>query len=178
MSGCGTTAQVHEPGGRRGLQPGGRRFAATRHSAGAGLSSAEQAAEAVELYWKALARDVPFTQYDSDPITQAAAADMSKLSDFRGQKSGGKVTTATLFRGVTPGDVAGPYVSQFLLKPVAYGPQLIDQRVRTRRPASTISPTSLPGCRSRTDFNRAQTDQYTNTPDLRAHRPGSGELGS
>jgi hypothetical protein len=94
------------------------------------LASAEQAAEAVELYWKALARDVPFTQYDSDPITQAAAADLSKLSDFRGQKSGGKVTTATLFRGVTPGDVIGPYLSQFLLKPVAYGPQLIDQSVR------------------------------------------------
>src|SRR5689334_12318728 len=56
------------------------------------LNSAEQAAEAVELYWKALARDVPFTQYDTDPVTQAAAADLSMLSDFRGPKSGGKVT--------------------------------------------------------------------------------------
>jgi hypothetical protein len=95
------------------------------------LGSAEQAAEAVELYWMALARDVPFSEYDTNPIAQAAAADLGKLSDFRGPKSAGKVTTGTLFRGIMPGDVAGPFISQFLLKPVAYGPQLIDQRVRT-----------------------------------------------
>jgi hypothetical protein len=95
------------------------------------LSSAEEAGEAVELYWQALARDVPFTEYETNAITQAAAADLSKLSDFRGPKAGGRVTTATLFRGMTPGDAAGPYLSQFLLKPVGYGPQLIDQRVRT-----------------------------------------------
>jgi len=98
------------------------------------LASAEQAAEEVELYWQALARDVPFTDYASNSITQAAAADMSKLSDFRGPKAGGKVTTGTLFRGITAGDIPGPYLSQFLLKPVAYGPQLIDQRVRTLAP--------------------------------------------
>ena len=44
------------------------------------LGSAEQAAEAVELYWKALARDVPFTRYDTDAITQAAAAQGAQAS--------------------------------------------------------------------------------------------------
>src|SRR5262249_6315375 len=37
------------------------------------FSSAEQATEMIELYWMALARDVPYSQYDSNPITIAAA---------------------------------------------------------------------------------------------------------
>ncbi len=98
------------------------------------LAGAETAGEMVELYWHALARDVPFSHYDSDPITQTAAADLSKLSTFRGPKVNGRVTTATLFRGFTAGDVAGPYVSQFLLKPIPFGVQVVDQRVRTMLP--------------------------------------------
>jgi hypothetical protein len=38
------------------------------------VASAERADEAVELYWMALARDVPFTQYGLEPITQGAIA--------------------------------------------------------------------------------------------------------
>ena len=98
------------------------------------LASAEAAGEMVELYWHALARDVPFSKYDSDPITQAAAADLSKLSDFRGPKANGRVTPATLFRGFTAGDLAGPYVSQFLLKPIPFGVQWVEQRIRTMLP--------------------------------------------
>jgi hypothetical protein len=98
------------------------------------LASAEVAGEMVELYWHALVRDVPFTQYDSNPITQAAAADLSKLSNFRGPKVSGQVTTSTLFRGFTAGDLAGPYVSQFLLKPIPFGVQSVDQRTRTMLP--------------------------------------------
>ena len=126
------------------------------------LNSAEQAAEAVELYWKALARDVPFTQYDTDPVTQAAAADLSKLSDFRGPKSGGKVTTATLFRGLTPGDVSGPFVSQFLLKPVGYGPQLIDQRVRTVAAGVDYLTDFAAWLQLENGFQPTGADQFTN----------------
>src|SRR5439155_16184942 len=61
--------------------------------------SAEQAAEAVELYWEALTRDVPFAHYDDDPLIARAASDLSKLSDYAGG-----VTPATIFRGPTPGD--------------------------------------------------------------------------
>jgi hypothetical protein len=98
------------------------------------LASAETAGEMVELYWHALARDVPFSRYDSDPTTQAAAADLSKLSDFRGPKVNGLVTPGSLFRGFTAGDLAGPYVSQFLLKPIPFGVQWVDQRIRTMLP--------------------------------------------
>jgi hypothetical protein len=38
---------------------------------------------------------------------------------------------ATLFRGFTPGDLAGPYVSQFLLRPVVFGTFRFLQRQRT-----------------------------------------------
>src|SRR5579871_6183895 len=85
-----------------------------------GVSSAEAAGEMVELYWHALARDIPFTEYNSDPTAQAAAAELSKLSVFRGPKVSGIVTPATLFRGFTAGDVIGPYISQFLLRPIPF----------------------------------------------------------
>lgn len=85
----------------------------------------------VELYWAALARDVPFDSYATDPTSASAAAELSTLADFRGPKVGGAVTPGTIFRGPTAGDLVGPYISQLLLKPVNYGPYVIDQKVRT-----------------------------------------------
>jgi membrane-associated phospholipid phosphatase len=98
------------------------------------FSSAERAAEAGELYWQALTRDIPFSQYEGDPQIQRAAADLSKLSAFKGPKEGDRVTPATLFRGQTPGDLVGPYVSQFLWKEVPYGAIRLVQQVRTTTP--------------------------------------------
>ena len=95
------------------------------------FASAQQAGEAVELYWMALLRDVPFLEYNTTALAQTAASDLSSLTDFRGPKSGGQVTTGTLFRGVGPGDLAGPYLSQFLWRPVPFGAQAIDSRQRT-----------------------------------------------
>src|SRR5712692_10085882 len=85
------------------------------------FASAERASEAVECYWMALLRDVNFTDYRTHSAVSAASAELSSLSDFRGPKMSGKVTPATLFRGFTPGDLTGPYVSQFLLQPMNYG---------------------------------------------------------
>jgi hypothetical protein len=95
------------------------------------FDSAEEAGEIAELYWQALTRDVHYLDYGANPLTQAAASDLSLFSDFRGPKAGGRVTPATLFRGNTPGDVAGPYISQFLWKDVPFGAQTISQRIRT-----------------------------------------------
>lgn len=94
------------------------------------LRSAEAAGEMVELYWMALLRDVAFTDYETHPLAEAACAELSHLSDFRGPKSNGQVTPKTLFRGITAGDVAGPYLSQFMVRPVSYGAQAIDQKIR------------------------------------------------
>lgn len=147
------------------------------------FASAEIAGEIAENYWMALLRDVSFLDYNSDPLANAAAADLTKFSDFRGprfrparllgrpdsnlstvqaiaesgpsanpesivaneqqpspqlrtlrQQQTGPVTTATLFRGNTPGDLIGPYVSQFLWKDIPYGVQSISQKMRTPIP--------------------------------------------
>src|SRR5262249_641949 len=82
------------------------------------VTSKEIAAAAVENYWMSVGRDINFTQYGNEPITQAAIAELNKLSGFHGPKP---VTPQNLFRGFTAGDVLGPYVSQFLLLPFDYG---------------------------------------------------------
>jgi hypothetical protein len=95
------------------------------------LASAEEAGEMAELYWLALTRDIPFANYDIDPAIAAAAASLSSLSDFRGPKTAGHVTPATIFRGTTAGDLAGPFISQFLLRQIPYGPYAVLQKVRS-----------------------------------------------
>ncbi len=88
------------------------------------VGSQDLADQAVELYWMALCRDVNFLDYGSDKLglTKAAAAELSSLKGFEGPRVSRAVTPQTLFRGFTAGDAIGPYVSQFLLKPFAYGP--------------------------------------------------------
>lgn len=132
------------------------------------IDEPENSAEMGELYWMALARDVNFREYgtgantDAAGRTQAAAQSLSEpplpnaeFSAFRGPKVGNAVTAVvtpgnppiqpTLFRGFTPGDLVGPYISQFLVKGTArpglpqtpdegfiqYGTLRIDQRQRT-----------------------------------------------
>jgi hypothetical protein len=96
------------------------------------FSSPEEAAEMVELYWMALARDVHFSDYGRSSISRAAASELSSLPEFTGPRdSSGTVTGRTLFRGPTPGDLAGPYLSQFLWLPAQLGSETIDSRQRT-----------------------------------------------
>lgn len=94
------------------------------------FASAETAGEMVEVYGHALLRDVPFDRYGSDPLVPSVIAGLNALSDFHGPKTGGLVTTGTLFRGMTPGDLSGNYLSQFLLLPIPYGAQTIHQTYR------------------------------------------------
>lgn len=141
------------------------------------FASAEIASEIAENYWMALTRDINFADYDSHPLTAAAAADLSKFSNFRGprfrptlalrgqsssigldltngteaagseanqqeprsipvrqQQISGPVTPGTLFRGITPGDLVGPYISQFLWKDYGFGAQFVSQKMRTTIP--------------------------------------------
>jgi hypothetical protein len=100
------------------------------------IDGPENSAEMAELYWMALLRDVPFSDYETDAGIAAACADLSGFSDFRGPKQAGAVTPATLFRGFTPGDLAGPYVSQFLLRDIPYGTLRVSQLQATLLPGS------------------------------------------
>jgi len=95
------------------------------------LSSAERAGEMVENYWMTLAREVPFSKYGSDPAALNAIADLNKLSNFTGPTVNGQVTPGTLFRGTTPGELIGPYISQFLLRPVGFGGINLAQKYNT-----------------------------------------------
>ncbi len=69
----------------------------------------------------ALTRDVPFSQYGTDPTIAAAASELSGLSAYTGPRIGGNVTPQSVFRGFTAGDLIGPYISQFLIQPFSYG---------------------------------------------------------
>lgn len=113
------------------------------------LDSAARAAEAVELYWQALLRDVPFHRFQDDPNVSAAIAELNNLSAFYGPKQNGVVTPQTLFRGsvtyvdpndpsgrtakhvIPPGVTDGPHISQFLLQEIPYNTQFISPLIRT-----------------------------------------------
>ncbi|MBE8986964.1 vanadium-dependent haloperoxidase [Nostoc sp. LEGE 12450] len=120
------------------------------------LASAERAAEAVELYWQALLRDVPLSKLQNNtdnPKVLAAVEDLNNLSAFRGPKQNGRVTPQTLFRGsvnyvniytsgvttkyvIPPGVLDGPYISQFLLRTIPWGTQSVSPLIRTALPGN------------------------------------------
>ncbi len=126
------------------------------------------AAEMTELYWMALLRDVPFNGFDSDPDVAAAAADINaafeRATDATGVDPGmlrpgidlpgapgaaavdsskPRFTPHNLFRLGLPGDDVGPMLSQFFVRPIAFGTQSIDVR---QRPYKS-------GCNYLTDFD-------------------------
>src|SRR5205085_2604993 len=95
------------------------------------VTSAEAAAEVVELYWQALARDVPFADYAEVPVINRASAELGRLSGFRGPVRDGSVRPDTIFRADNPGHLTGPYLSQFLWKPIPIGSTKQEQKYRT-----------------------------------------------
>ncbi len=102
------------------------------------LASEIKAAEAVELYWMALMRDVQFSEYDSNALAAEAAQELSSLPAFSRRLDGvhEPVTAQTLFRGFTDGDLAGPYISQFLYQTLEFGAAEVVQRFQTLLPLS------------------------------------------
>lgn len=93
------------------------------------LNGIETAAEMIEVYAKAYCRDIPWLEYagggaEDARIVAALDAlnnDPEVLAAFLGPKIGGVVTRKTLFRGVAPGCVIGPYISQLLMHPIGVG---------------------------------------------------------
>ena len=85
------------------------------------FASEDNAAEIAEVYWHAVARDVSYSDYSTSPLIAEAVQDLNRFARFSG------VTTNTVFRGETPGDRVGPYISQLLLKDIPYGPSSYSQ---------------------------------------------------
>ncbi len=132
------------------------------------LDSQELIAEMGEVYWMALCRDIPFSTWESNATINKARNSLKRLWWFRADRTdnlngvtdqlptslarrrilsengGVPVPLEKLFRGVTPGEQLGPYISQFLLigntgiagaqliteGQIAYGAIRADQRVR------------------------------------------------
>jgi hypothetical protein len=113
------------------------------------FDSSQTAAEMGELYWMALARDVPFIHYASEAAISGSVLERAIRSlntEFPPFGGTAPVTAQNLFRGIFPGEQVGPYVSQFLWKGnvdprkpdgqgrdadegfITYGSQYIDQR--------------------------------------------------
>lgn len=126
----------------------------THHPASYSMPPAPQvlsvttAAEMTELYWMALLRDVPFDKFEADARVVAAAAEVDArfreavgdTGDAGALKTGvdvpgaagtfAGVTPKNLFRLGLPGEEIGPLVSQFFLRDIHFGTQIIDQRER------------------------------------------------
>jgi hypothetical protein len=127
------------------------------------FSSAEEASEIAENYWMAVLRDVPFEDYPSNALAAQAAADLSRLTAFRGPRVDGRVTPEVLFRAALQGASEGPYLSQFFLLDAPMGAESMTRQIRT----------VLPGIDYLTDYDEwlaAQNghmpwpDQYDRTP--------------
>jgi hypothetical protein len=98
------------------------------------FDSRHLAAEACELYWQAVTRDVPFADYDNNDLIARAASDLSRFPELDASGDNGRATPRTLFRGNAAGDRNGPYVSQFLWKEVPYGAIRMVQQPRSATP--------------------------------------------
>jgi hypothetical protein len=98
-------------------------------------ASDQNATELLEHYWGALLRDVPFADYSSSPLAAQAARELGAQPTYAGpREAGGHVSANLLFRGAFPGEALGPYLSQFFVKPTAFGAQPISQQQVTYLP--------------------------------------------
>src|SRR5918993_2920785 len=105
------------------------------------IASRKMAAQAVELYWQAFLRDVPFTDYNTNPVVQQACNDLTRFgNDYLGPKVGGVVTPQVLFRYDFPGATVGPMVSQFLYRTFFYDGIEVIPRMRARQPVINWNP--------------------------------------
>ncbi len=118
----GGTAKLANPQAAFAFQMEGKDVARHRIAAPPTFSSEQRAAEMNEVYWMALARDIPFSAYASHALASSAVSDLTRYTLWSG------LTTGSLFRGPTAGDRAGPYISQFLWRDVPYGPTTIVQK--------------------------------------------------
>lgn len=127
------TAQrrLANPQGAFKIEPSGLDGHASRIAPSHPFNSAQLAGEMVELYWQAIVRDVPFEDYGNNNAVANAVADLNALSQTPGASSHGTTTAQNLFRGETPGDLVGPYISQFLWQDYSFGSIEVVQRYET-----------------------------------------------
>lgn len=129
-----SSRKLANPQGAFQFQSSGIDGHAIRMPASHRIASAELAGEMVEVYWQALTRDIPFDQYIENDLVDQAIRDLNRLSVTPAGQANGSVNSANLFRGETPGDLAGPYISQFLWKDYSFGSIDVVQKYQTPKP--------------------------------------------
>jgi membrane-associated phospholipid phosphatase len=123
------------------------------------FSSDRTGAEMVELYWRALCRDVPYGDYDSNGVVGDAVSELGGLPGYRGPGSAadstsGALEPTNLFRGVLSGAQTGPRISQFLWKDIPRGAIPLSQRNRV-----------LTGAAATATFESGETTLTLDGPD-------------
>jgi hypothetical protein len=131
----GRSRRLVEPHGSLAFQKSGADPHMVQIRSHPSFFSDQSGAEMVELYWRALCRDVPYGEYGSDGTVGEAVSDLDGISGYRGPRSGadprgGSLDRSTLFRGVVPGVQKGPRISQFLWKDIPRGAIPLSQRIR------------------------------------------------
>jgi hypothetical protein len=123
--------RLANPQASRAFDMMGRDSHATYTPPAPAFASAEMTAEMAEIYWLSLTREVPFAEFETSELIAAAASDLNALPVILAPTDGGSITPRTIFRGGAPGDLSGPYLSQFLWLDVPYGASTIVQRYPT-----------------------------------------------
>ncbi len=153
----GGTRKLVNPVGTLAVSLDGLNAAQFQLPAAPALASAARAADAVEIYWQSLLRDVPFSEYNDETTNagiRAAVDELNRIPEFNGPNSNGRVTPQTLFRGsvtyvdpadptgatprwvTPPGVLDGPLISQFLYRDVPLGNQNLSATIRAYGPTS------------------------------------------
>jgi hypothetical protein len=122
------TVKLNDPQATYAFGLVGLDSAATRLPPPPKFASAQMAIDMDEVYWQALTVDVPFREYESHRLVDAAITDLNTFSQPAGSTAAQRVSPATLFRGEIAGALMGPYISQFLWLDVPYGIKQISQR--------------------------------------------------
>lgn len=100
-------------------------------------TSAQAAAEMLEVYAMALSRDIPFDQWSTDTDIANIVSYLNLVKNDLGapvDPQTQQITPATLFRGPTVGDLIGPYLSQFLLLDAQMGSFFMPQKYQSADP--------------------------------------------
>ncbi len=101
------------------------------------IASPQFAAQMAELYWMALLRDVPFSEYNINSDAQDAYAELTGMAGYEGPSDGDAVSD--LFRADYPDARKGPMVSQFLLANFAYDGISIDPMIDEPAPTDFMT---------------------------------------
>jgi hypothetical protein len=133
------------------------------------LNSIASSAEMVELYSKALCRDVEFIDYSTNSTISNAVSYMTTsnvLSNLPDYTPVGTINSSTIFRGKFIGDQVGPYISQLLYLNVPFGAMTNSQIYRVPVDVSTALTTSytVEWGRNNTEVIALQNGQLSSMP--------------